>query len=153
MRRVGERDPAAYYFFVVIRSRPDILARAQECLAVNSHIEVIADRRLGQRRAESAPCAVERRVSDRRRTTKPPLDDRTHPTVFVRKYVPTYAELQQQVDALTRRVQDARAEKEQLQQEIMHLTANLHALTAAEAIRRTSGALAAVADRLARWGH
>ena len=34
----------------------------------------------------------------------------------------------------------------------MNLTANLQAMTAAEAIRKTSGALAAVADRLARWG-
>jgi hypothetical protein len=117
MRDSGERDQVRHYFFVVTRSRPDILARARESLAGNPRIEVIADRRVGERRVESAPCAVERRVSGRRRAGEPALDDRIHPTLFVPKHVPTYAELQQQVADLTR--------------ETANLTACLRALTAA----------------------
>ena len=131
MRDSGERDQARHYFFVVTRSRPDILARARECLGGNPRIDVIADRRVGERRVESAPCTVERRVGGRRRAGEPALDDRIHPTLFVPKHVPTYAELQQQVADLTRHVHDVSAEKDRLEQEIANLTACLQALTAA----------------------
>ena len=152
MRDSGERHQPKHYFFIVTRTRPDILARARERLAANTRIEVIADRRVGDRRAESVPCAVDRRVNGRRRATEQALDDRTHPTLFVPKHVPSYVELQAQVAALAQHVQEARAEKDRLQQEIINLRVCLQALTAADAIRRTSRALAAVVDRLATRG-
>jgi hypothetical protein len=152
MRDSGELEQPKHYFFIVARTRPDILTRARERLAANTRIEVIADRRVGERRAESGPCAIDRRVNGRRRATERALDDRTHPTLFVPKHVPTYHELQAQVAALAQHVQEACAEKDRLQREILNLTVCLQALTAADAIRKTSGALAAMVDRLATRG-
>jgi hypothetical protein len=48
-------DAGVRYLFIVARNNPDILARVQERLHGDSRIDVIADRRYGERRRSAAP--------------------------------------------------------------------------------------------------
>jgi hypothetical protein len=134
-----DREPTAQYLLIVSRDRPDILARARERLAGDRRIEVVADRRHAERRTRSVPEAVERRRSNRRGP-----DVRVCPTLFVRKRLATYEDLQEQVVTLTCEAELVRAENERLRQEVISLNACLHALAAAEALRKTSASLAEV---------
>jgi len=134
MSTSAEPEAGRQYLFVVARGRADLLARAQQSLGGDPRIEIVPDRRRSQRRRLSQGSAVERRSSDRRRATAPAIDETVRPTVLVRKFVPTYADLIQ--------------ENERLRREVRALKASLLAVTAANAIRRTSSGLAGMARRL-----
>ena len=71
--------------FVVSRHHPDLYAYLRERFASDANVEVILDRRVGQRRRRAAPAAVERRRADRR--TRPEvemeLQTRSHAIVTI----------------------------------------------------------------------
>jgi hypothetical protein len=90
-------DAAVRYYFVVARRNPEILARVQERLQDDPRIDVIADRRLSERRRIIAPRTPERRASDRRRPTNVWNDLTIYPTLVAARHVPSYAELEQTV--------------------------------------------------------
>jgi hypothetical protein len=52
--------------FIVSRQHPDLYAYLRERFASDTAVEVILDRRLGQRRQREAPPGVDRRRADRR---------------------------------------------------------------------------------------
>jgi hypothetical protein len=58
---------AAQWLVVVRRDRPEVHDRLRRAFAGSHLVEVILDRRLGERRAGSAPGDPERRRGDRRR--------------------------------------------------------------------------------------
>jgi len=124
--------------FVVTRDRPDLLARARERFGSDPRVEIVADRRIAERRHLAEPQGVERRSQDRRRAS-PVVDDRVRPTLLVRKRQASYAELM--------------AENDRLQREVQALKASLLALTAANAIRRTSTVLATMARQVQGGAH
>lgn len=90
-------DAAARYLFIVARQNPDILARVQERLHGDPRIEVIADRRYGDRRRTAAPHSPERRGADRRRPTKAWNDLSVYPTLVAQRHVDSYAELERKL--------------------------------------------------------
>jgi hypothetical protein len=131
MPTAGDAEAPRQYLFIVTRDRPDLLSRARETFGSHPGIEIVADRRVAERRRSTGAQGVERRRTDRRRAATPEVDSRAHPTRLARKHVPTYAEL--------------KAENERLRQEVQALEASLLALTAASAIRRTTDCLVRVA--------
>ena len=126
------------YFFVVTRDRPDLLARARERFGSDPRVEIVPDRRKAERRRLVEPPGMERRSADRRRAS-PVVDDRVRPTLLARKRLPTYAELM--------------VENDRLQRQVQALKAFLLALTAADAIRRTSTGLATMARQAGGDAH
>jgi hypothetical protein len=58
--------------FIVSRQHPDLYAYLRERFAADTAVEVILDRRLGQRRQRAAVTQVDRRRSDRR--TRPEVE-------------------------------------------------------------------------------
>ena len=58
--------------FIVSRQHPDLYAYLRERFASDTAVEVILDRRLGQRRQRAAQIATERRQADRR--TRPEVE-------------------------------------------------------------------------------
>lgn len=142
------------YFFVVARKNPDILARVQERLHGDPRIEVITDRRFGERRKTAAPHLPERRGTDRRRPTNVWNDLTIYPTLVAQRHVESYAELEQKaasastenrqlrktiddmqrlLDALIAEDEQLRADNARLRDEVVELQRRLGALAAAEA--------------------
>lgn len=59
--------------FIVSRQHPDLYAYLRERFASDTAVEVILDRRLGQRRQRDALSGVDRRLGDRR--TRPEVEN------------------------------------------------------------------------------
>ena len=135
---MGDPDPPSQYFFIVTRDRPDLLARARERFGSDPRVEIVADRRVAERRRVVERHGAERRSSDRRRAS-PLVDERVRPTLLVRKCLPSYADLT--------------VENERLQREVEDLKASLVALTAANAILRTSRVLGTMARGVQEGAH
>ena len=137
MREAGsmpnQTEPPVRYLFIVARNRPDILDQVKERLRGDARIEVIADRRYGQRRRSVVAREPERRGADRRRPTKSRDDLAVYPTLVVQKRVESYAELQQKVVAYADESQALREENGRLRAEISSLETRLEALVSADA--------------------
>jgi hypothetical protein len=139
--RAVEIEPAAHYLFIVARDRPDILTRVRERLRDDVRIEVIVDRRHGERRISASSRTPERRRADRRRPTRHWDDLSVYPTLVVQKRVESYAELQQKMIAAGREAQILREENERLTAEtarlregIVSMERRVQALMAADAL-------------------
>ena len=128
-----ETDPPVRYLFIVARNRPDILDQVRERLRGDVRIEVIADRRHGERRSSAVPRAPDRRSVDRRRPTKSRNDLAVYPTLVVQKRVESYAELQQKVVAYAQESEQLREENGRLRAELSSLGTQLEALMSADA--------------------
>ncbi|HEX3179611.1 MAG TPA: hypothetical protein VHZ49_23275 [Methylomirabilota bacterium] len=89
-----ESETTVRYFFVVARRSPEILARVQERLHGDPRIDVIADRRVVERRRWTAPRLPERRTGDRRRPTNVWNDLTIYPTLVAQRHVASYDELE-----------------------------------------------------------
>lgn len=142
------------YLFIVARNNPDILARVQERLHDDPRIEVIADRRYGERRRFGAPHVPERRGGDRRRSTNVWNDLRIYPTLVAQRHVDSYAELERKlagassenhrlrdtigelqrlVDKLIAEDEQLRTDNTRLREEIAELQRRMGALATADA--------------------
>jgi hypothetical protein len=147
-------DPGVRYLFIVARKNPDILARVRERLHGDPRIDVIADRRYGQRRRATEPYALERRHGDRRRPTNVWNDLTIYPTLVAQRHVESYAELERKaaaavadkellreyvgelerrIDALIGVDEQLRAENARLSEELGDLQRRLAAVSAADA--------------------
>src|SRR5688572_31528060 len=147
-------DAGVWYLFIVARRNPDILARVQERLYGDPRIDVLADRRYGERRRSMAPHAPERRCGDRRRPTNVWNDLTIYPTLVAQRHVDSYADLERKAAAaagdnellreyvadLERRIdgliageEQLRAENTRLREETAELQRRLAALAAADA--------------------
>ncbi len=151
-------DAGVRYLFIVARKNPDILARVQERLHGDPRIDVIADRRYGERRRATEPYASERRHGDRRRPTNVWNDLTIYPTLVAQRHVDSYAELErkaasavadkellreyvgdleQRIDSLITADRQLRGENARLREELGEVQRRLAALTAADAEFRT----------------
>jgi|SRR5689334_15365288 chromosome segregation ATPase len=153
MRNESDTEPAPQYLFIVARNRPDILERVKERLRGDGRIDVITDRRRGERRAVREARTPERRRGDRRRPTRHWDDLTVYPTLVVQKRVESYAELQQKAAAAARQTDELRAENDRLYVEIASLQNRMHGLETREgSVRadneRLRGELAALQQRL-----
>ena len=126
-------DSGVRYVFIVARKNPDILARVQERLHGDPRIDVIADRRYGERRRATAPHAPERRRRDRRRPTNVWNDLTIYPTLVAQRHIESYAELERKAAA-------AVADKELLREYVGELERRIDALIAADAQLRGENA-------------
>ena len=147
-------DAGVRYLFIVARRNPDILARVQERLHGDPRIDVLADRRYGERRRSMAPHAPERRSSDRRRPTNVWNDLTIYPTLVAQRHVDSYADLERKAAAavadnellreyvadLERRIdgliageEQLRGENARLREEVAELQRRLAAQVAADA--------------------
>ena len=118
-------DAGVRYLFIVARRNPDILARVQERLHGDPRIDVIADRRYGERRRAAASHAPERRRGDRRRPTNVWNDLTIYPTLVAQRHVDSYAELERKAAA-------AAADNELLREYVADLERRLDALIAGD---------------------
>src|SRR5689334_17720506 len=123
MRNESDTEPAPQYLFIVARNRPDILERVKERLRGDGRIDVITDRRRGERRAVREARTPERRRGDRRRPTRHWDDLTVYPTLVV----------QNRMHGLETREGSVRADNERLRGELAALQQRLHALAAADA--------------------
>lgn len=121
------------YLFIVARKNPDILARVQDRLHGDHRIEVIADRRHGERRRVAAPHLPERRAAERRRPTNVWNDLTIYPTLVAQRHVDSYAELEQKLASASRQTQTLTAETERQRESIRGLEGRLEALVAENA--------------------
>jgi len=135
-----DTEVPAHYLFIVARNRPDILARVRERLRDDLRIEVIVDRRRGERRTGPVAQIPERRRADRRRPTRHWDDLSVYPTLVVQKRVESYAGLQQRVMAGDRESRALReendrltAENARLREAIASMERRVEALVAADA--------------------
>jgi hypothetical protein len=119
--------------FIVARSRPDILERVRERLLGDERIEVIVDRRYGERRREDVPREPERRAGDRRRRAKAWDDLTLFPTLVAQKRVPSYAQLERNAAAYARECQQLREVNDCLRAAMASLEARLEAVISADA--------------------
>jgi len=152
-RMANDTEPAAQYLFIVARNRPDILERVKERLRGDRRIDVITDRRHGERRRSTEARTPERRRGDRRRPTRHWDDLSVYPTLVVQKRVESYAELQQKAAAAARHTEELRAENDRLYVEIASLQNRMHAFETREATLRADnerlrGELTALQERL-----
>lgn len=71
--------------FIVSRHHPDLYAYLRERFAGDRAVEVILDRRLGQRRQPAGPFEMERRREDRRRRPEvdAELQSRSHAIITI----------------------------------------------------------------------
>ena len=120
-RTPHDTEPAAQYLFIVARNRPDILERVKERLRGDRRIDVITDRRHGERRKSTNAGMPERRRHDRRRPTRHWDDLSVYPTLVVQKRVESYVELQERAAATARQAQELREENDRLYVEIASL--------------------------------
>jgi len=125
-------EPPVRYLFIVARNHPDMLEQVKERLRGDNRIEVIADRRYGERRRSAVPREPDRRGVDRRRPTRVRDDLSIYPTLVVQKRVESYAELQQKVAASARETQELREENGRLRAELASLGERLEALLSAD---------------------
>jgi regulator of replication initiation timing len=126
-------EPPARYLFIVARNRPDMLEQVKERLRGDNRIEVIADRRYGERRRSAVPREPDRRGVDRRRPTTVRDDLSVYPTLVAQRHVESYAELQQKVVAAVRESQELREENDRLRADLSSLKDQLEALLSADA--------------------
>ena len=126
-------EPPVRYLFIVARNRPDMLEQVKERLRGDNRIEVIADRRYGERRRSAMPREPNRRGADRRRPTTARDDLSVYPTLVAQKHVESYAELQQKVVAAARESRQLREENDRLRAELSRLKDQLEALLSADA--------------------
>jgi len=129
----NQTEPPVRYLFIVARNRPDILGRVKERLRGDVRVEVLVDRRYGERRQSPVPREPDRRGGDRRRPPNHWDDLVVFPTRVVQKRVDSYAELQQKVVASARESQELREENGRLRAEISGLGSRLEALISADA--------------------
>jgi cell division protein FtsB len=129
----NDTAPPTRYLFIVARNRPDILERVRERLHGDERIEVIVDRRYGERRRQDVPRQPDRRAADRRRPTKAWDDLALFPTLVAQKRVPSYAELERDVAAYAREREQLRAENDCLRAAVASLQERLEALISADA--------------------
>jgi hypothetical protein len=129
---VSQSEAAVRYLFIVARKNPDILARVQERLHGDHRIDVIADRRYGDRRRATAPQSPERRAGDRRRPTNVWNDLTIYPTLVAQRHVDSYAELERKAADAARASHTARVENERLRETVGQLERRIDALSAAE---------------------
>jgi hypothetical protein len=127
--------------FIVARSRPDILERVRERLQGDERIEVIVDRRYGERRRADVSRVPDRRAADRRRAAKAWDDLSLSPTLVAQKRVPSYAELERNVAAYARQCERLRAENDCLRAAMVSLEERLEVVI--------SGDVASTADTIA----
>ena len=139
--RTVDTEPPAQYLFIVAHDRPDILTRVRERLRDDIRIEVIIDRRHGERRAFAESRIPERRRADRRRPTRHWDDLSVYPTLVVQKRVESWAELQDKVLAAGRESQTLRdenarlsAENARLRDAIGSMERRMEALVTADAL-------------------
>jgi len=137
----ADLEPPAQYLFIVARDRPDILTRVRERLRDDVRIEVIVNRRHGDRRRSAESQTPERRRADRRRPTRHWDDLSVYPTLVVQKRVESWAELQVKMlaaghEAQTLRAENARlsAENARLRDAIVSMERRVEALVAADAL-------------------
>jgi hypothetical protein len=157
------------YLFIVARRNPDILTRVQERLHGDPRIDVVSDRRHGERRRATGVHAPERRHGDRRRPTNVWNDLTIYPTLVAQRHVDSYAELERKaaaaladnellreyvgdlerrIDALIAGEEQQRAETARLRDEIAELQRRITALAAGDAeFRAEVAALLAQADQ------
>ena len=162
-------DAGVRYLFIVARKNPDILARVQERLHGDPRIDVITDRRYGERRRSATPRSPERRGGDRRRPTNVWNDLTIYPTLVAQRHVDSYAELERKaaaagadnellreyvgdlerrIDALITGDEQMRAENARLRDEATALQQRLAALAAADVeFRADVAALLAQAEQ------
>ena len=140
MRRV-DTEPPAQYLFIVARNRPDIVTRVRERLRDDFRIEVMVDRRHGERRQSGDGQTPERRRADRRRPTRHWDDLSVYPTLVVQKRVESWTELQDKMlaagrEAQTLRDENARltADNARLRDAIVSMERRVEALAAADAL-------------------
>ena len=126
-------EPPVGYLFIVARNRPDMLEQVKERLRGDNRIEVIADRRYGERRRSAVPREPDRRGADRRRPTTARDDLSVYPTLVAQKHVESYAELQQKVVAAGRESRELREENDRLRAELSRLKDQLEAVLSADA--------------------
>ena len=126
-------EPPVRYLFIVARNRPDMLEQVKERLRGDNRIEVIADRRYGERRRSAVPREPDRRGPDRRRPTTARDDLSVYPTLVAQRHVESYAELQRKVVAAARESQELREENDRLRAELSSLKDQLEALLSADA--------------------
>jgi len=139
--RTADTEPPAQYLFIVARHRHDILTRVRERLRDDVRIEVIVDRRHGERRQSAEGQTLERRRADRRRPTRHWDDLSVYPTLVVQKRVESWAELQARMlaagrEAHTLRDENARlsAENARLRDAIVSMERRVEAVVAADAL-------------------
>lgn len=132
------------YLFIVARDRPEILARVQERLQGDPRVEVIADRRYGERRTSSVPPAVDRRRTDRRRATKFWDDLTVHPTLVAQKRLEPYTALLRRTEVLSSANEELCLENRSLRVQIASLQRRIDALvTEDDGLRAAAGRLCA----------
>jgi regulator of replication initiation timing len=124
----NDPDAGVRYLFIVARKNPDILARVQDRLQGDPRIEVISDRRYGERRQTAAPHSMERRGGDRRRPTNVWNDLTIYPTLVAQQHVESYAELEQKLANTVRDTQALGVENDQLREMTADLERRLEAL-------------------------
>ena len=129
----NDTAPPTRYLFIVARHRPDILERVRERLQDDERIEVIVDRRYGERRREDVPREPDRRAGDRRRPAKAWDDLTLFPTLVAQKRLPTYADLERNTVACARECEHLRAENDCLRAALASLEERLEALISADA--------------------
>ena len=128
----NDTAPPTRYLFIVARNRPDILERVRERLHGDERIEVIVDRRYGERRRQDVRREPDRRAGDRRRPAKAWDDLTLFPTLVAQKCVPPYAELERNAAAYARECEQLRAENDCLRAAIASLEQRLEALVSAD---------------------
>ena len=128
----NDTAPPTRYLFIVARNRPDILQRVRERLHGDERIEVIVNRRYGERRREDVRREPDRRAGDRRRPAKAWDDLTLFPTLVAQKRVPSYGELERSVAAYARECEHLRAENDCLRAAIASLEQRLEALVSAD---------------------
>lgn len=129
----SDTAPPSRYLFIVARNRPDILERVRDRLQGDERIEVIVDRRYGERRRAVMPRDPDRRSGDRRRPAKAWDDLTLFPTLVTQRRVASYAELERKVAVYARDVEHLRAENDCLRAAIGSLEQRLEALVSADA--------------------
>ena len=125
---VNEPDAGVRYLFIVARKNPDILARVQERLHGDPRIEVIADRRYGERRQSAGRPPMERRSGDRRRPTNVWNDLTIYPTLVAQRHVDSYTELERKLANALSEGQALSVENDQLREMVGDLERRLEAL-------------------------
>jgi hypothetical protein len=135
-----DTDAGVRYLFVVARKHPEILARVQERLLGDPRIEVISDRRHGERRQTAAPHSPERRGGDRRRPTNVWNDLTIYPTLVAQRHVDSYEDLERKVANTSREAQMVAADNASLREYVGDLERRVDGLIAGDEQLRTENA-------------
>ena len=117
------------YLFVVARKNPDLFARVRDRLHGDPRIDVITDRRYGERRRTEMPHEGERRTRERRRPTNIWNDLTIYPTLVAQRHVDSYAELEEKLANAAREMGTLAVENEHQRETIRGLERRIEALT------------------------